>query len=326
MIPNRQMRRHPEMFGITLYAPEGDEGAGGGGSGTAVLDKPADGLVADDTATGAEGDAKEDSDVAGETKTGEGEKAKTPVLDEDGEKVAAARVAEALEAHKREQATLKEQQDAEDAETAHQDALRNHYTTHETKLTEALNAINVKVTEDMVGDTLRLDQAMSDKLLGVLKAYDADAAKAIGLRLRETLTNQVLATTPEADRAATKKALDAAESKDFAKAIGEAYAPRAAALQELDLDGVLGLSAKAKRGYAEAIKVAKDEAKKAERARIYDLHGITLDEPSLDGMPAGGSNELTYAQFLKLKEPEKAKWKAANPEKFDAFLGITKGK
>jgi hypothetical protein len=311
---NRQMRRHPEMFGIALYAPDADDAPAGAGSSsaTAVMDKPAAGLTTDaGAAEGAEGDdTKEDAAaVSGETKTGEGEKPKTPVLDEDTEAILAARIEEDRIERDRAAAETKSQQDAEAAETAHQEELRNHFATHKTTLTEALDGIGVVID----GETYRLGQTTKDELLGVLTAYDKDAQASIGLRLRETLTSQVLAHVPEADRAAAKKTLDDADPAEFMNVAGEVYAPRAAALGEMDLDGVLGLSPKAKRGHLEALKVAKDEAKLAERERIYALHGITQDEPETGnggGVSSGFANlnalnaaklagRINDAEFLK---------------------------
>lgn len=319
MIPNRHQRRHPEMYGLTLYAPDDDTPAGGG-SNVAVMDKPAEaeeGETPDESASADEDEPDEAARLAAEA-----DKQPEIKLDPEMQALKDASYQEGLLAGE----TKREQTDREAAEAKAAsdklEALKNL----RTKRNEEIANTPVKHTDaDGNEVTSKLSEfAIGQAVLATLVKNDADLEEHFGLGFRETQDANMLALLPADAHDATQKALDeAADYKAHAQAFGEAYAPHAKAIKELELEDLVKLSPKANTQHKAHL-----AAEKKTWRTYYQDHPDELGpegEPVIGGGIPGGP-DMTYERFLKLKEPDKAKWADANPAKFAEFIGIGKGK
>lgn len=282
------MRRHPEMFGLTHYAPDNDVSSEtGGGGATAVLDR---------TDTGAE-NAGGGADTEVDADTGEGaegadggkkplENAEDkPKLDADTQALIDAALAEKeqeLES-KRQAAAAKAAEDKTAQERI--EAIKKLRTTRDEKVME----IGIPGKDEDGNDVIyTLPKAIKDQLVKVLADHDTDIEEHFGIEFRERQEANMLAAVPEDKRASLQEALDGAgDYKAHAEAFGEAYAPHAKVIKTMGLDELVELSPKAKREHLTALKAAKDEGRK--------LGQDDPDaEPKLDpGNPVDNEKKLT---------------------------------
>lgn len=280
---NRSQRRHPEMYGITFVNDPGDEAAGGGGAGTALLEREdvsgeTDGADDGDTSDDADDDEGGDENAVGQA---DADADADKPLDPKIQAVIDARVAERL--HEHETAAQQAAREAAEATAKAESAekLKNLRTTRDTEIA----SIPVPGTDydgNPVVNKLG-DYAISKPVLDAIAKHDEQMEEHFGVGFRETQERNMLALLPDTEHEAAQKALDAAtDYKAHAEAFGEAYAPHAKAIKEMGLDDLAALSPKANRELKER------DAGIAKKARIQGQNDPD-GEPDANGTSAGSA-------------------------------------
>lgn len=278
MFTNRQMRRHPEMYGIT-FVNEPNEDPQGGGGGVGLLER-SEGDEPDE-GTSDEGDTDDDSG------DDEGDEPTAAELDAETEAVIEARLAERLE---RQNAERQAEETAKAEAKAAEDRKAELKGLLETR-NKTISAIQVPYTDDEGNPISRplADFAIAKPVLDAIDKHDADLEEHFGIVFRETQEANMLALLPADARDSVQKNLDAASDyKSHAEAFGEAYAPHAKAIKSMDLDQLAALSVTATR----QLKERELANKKAGRLQGQ---GDPVDEPAIGG-GAPGKN-MTYEQM-----------------------------
>lgn len=255
---------------------------------------------------------------------------KTPARSPEDQELYDAAFAEGRQAKETELERTQREQDESKETEAEATALKTHRETVRTNVLKPLDWISVKTLQLEDGSRVRqpvvtlegVDYNVTPASLDAVKeamVKELDAgykleAKHHGTKLQGLITDAVVKLVPEDKRAETTKALDNAGNPDeLVQLIVDAAATSARPLKDAELDTVLGLSAKAKRQHVEAIRVAAREAKEAERARIYELHGIE-GEPELTGGVAAGGGKRDYAWYMAMTPNDRRKFAAEHPD------------
>lgn len=241
---------------------------------------PASGDTSDDTDAGDDDQDELNADGTPKTPAADPDAPKAPVRSKEDQELFDAAFAEGARSKETEQErTAREAAEALETE-AQATALREH----ETTTIAELHALKLMLPNDEgVLTAYKLPKSLMDEMERVVKDKNGTLFRAHAAQLQDKIETAVLKLVPEDKRAETTKALQAASSPDeLVQLIVDSAATAARPLKDAALETVLGLSPKAKREHLEAIRAAKNEAKEAERTRIFELHGIE-GEPEVKG-------------------------------------------